>query len=471
MDGVRGRGRLKVPARASLWYIASSAVARSISVVGTPIFTRLLTPAEYGVFPHYMTYFSLFSAIATLELSGSVILRGMQRFANGRDRLVSGAVGLCGLCWAVFSLGYFGLSLAVGDISGLGGTMTAVLLVHVLFNAIISIYTARLRYEYKYRAVAAVNLASAFLSPILAITLISVTNAGGSARPYAAAVSAAVIAIPFLIIILRRSGRFYDGEVWKFLLKFNLPLLPHYLSAALILRIGEVVLSRVHGSAALAKYSVAMSVGLSLTVITNGMLSALSPWMLRRVEAGEIGESRSLLWLATRLLTLLCLLVLAVAPEMIRIVCPPEYHDALFAVYPLALSVIPTFLSNAIASGEMYFERSAVTSVPTVISAVLCVGLTLLLIPYTDYRLTAVLLLAAYLVMCALNCVLFRRLSGQRPLYYGRTALLLVGAVVYAGLIFLLRDSFAARVALALPLIVLLIPVGRALYEKVKENG
>lgn len=470
MDGVRRQGRLRVPARASLWYIASSAVARSVSVVGTPIFTRLLTPAEYGVFPQYMTYFSLFSAVATLELSGSVILRGMQRFADGRDRLVSGAVGLCATVWAVFSLGYFALAAAVGELTGLGAGMAAVMLLHVLLNAIISIYTTRLRYEYKYRAVAAVNITSALLSPLLAITMISLTGAGGRARPIAAAVSAGVIALPFLFIILRRSRRVYDGEVWKFLLKFNLPLLPHYLSAAAILRIGEVVLARVHGSAALARYSVAMSVGLSLTVITNGMLSALSPWMLRRVEAGRISESRSLLWQATRLLSLICLLVLTVVPETIRIVSPPEYHDALFAVYPLALSVIPTFLSNAIAAGEMYYERSAMTSVPTVISALVCVGLTLLLIPYTDYRLTAVLLLVAYLVMCALNCLLFHRLSGERAIYYGRTALLLVGTVVYAGLIFALRDSFPARMVLTLPPLLLLIPTGRGLYARVREK-
>ena len=379
MDEARRRNIIRVPAKASIWYIASSAVARSVSVVGTPIFTRLLSAKEYGIFPQYTTYLSLFSVVATLELSGGVILRGLQKFEERRSEFISCAIGLLALVWALISAAILSFSAIFGDFTGLGGGLLSLMLFHVLLNAIISVYTSEARFSYKYRAVAATNITVAILTPLVAVLLIRAFSLGGVGRIYASLFSATVVALPFLFIIFKRSKRIYDNEIWRFLLRFSLPFLPHYLSAAIIIRIGEVMLSKVHGSEALAKYSVAMSVGLSLSVITNGLLSALSPWMLRRVRAGEIWRSRSLLFLATRGLSIVTLLVLSIVPETIRIVAPPEYHDCLFAVYPLALSVIPTFLSNAIVAGEMYFERSAATSLPTVVAAIVTVALTTLL--------------------------------------------------------------------------------------------
>lgn len=470
MDGVKGRARLRIPARASIWYIVSSALARSVSVVGTPIFTRLLSAGEYGAFPQYMTFFSLFSVVVTLELSGGVILRGLQKFDKRRDEFISCATGLIFVVWAVFSLLFFTFFGIFGDFTGLGKQLFAVMLVHILLNSVAAVYTAEARFSYKYRAVAFINIITSLLSPTISILLITGLSLGGEGRIYAALLTAGIIAIPLLFIIFGRSQRVYDGEIWRFLLRFSLPLLPHYLSAAVIIRVGEVALARIHGSEALAKYSVAMSVGLSLTVITNGLLSALSPWMLRRVRAGEIEKSRSVLLLATAGLSLVTLLILAIVPETILIVAPPEYHDCLFAVYPLALSVVPTFLSNAVVAGEMYFERSGMTSLPTVIAATVTVLFTLIFSRFIDYRMVAVFVPIAYVITCVLNCVIFYRLSKKVPIVWGKTLLLYVFTVVYAFLIFAFRESISIRILLTVPLIFPLIYAGRELYSIIKEN-
>ena len=470
MDKVRGRNIIRVPAKASIWYIASSAVARSVSVVGTPIFTRLLTAREYGIFPQYTTYLSLFTVVATLELSGGVILRGLQKFEDRRAEFISCAIGLIATVWAVTSAVILSFSAIFGDFTGLGNRVLWLMLFHVLLNAIISVYTAEARYSYKYRAVAATNIVIAILTPLVAVLLISAFSVGGVGRIYASLFSATVVTLPFLFIIFERSKRLYDGEIWRYLLRFSIPFLPHYFSAAIIIRIGEVMLSRVHGSEALAKYSVAMSVGLSLSVITNGVLSALSPWMLRRVRAGDIRQSRSLLFVATRGLSIVTLLVLSIVPETIRIVAPPEYHDCLFAVYPLALSVLPTFLSNAIVAGEMYFERSAVASLPTVVAAIVTVVLTTLFSPFIDYRAVAVFLPIAYVITCSLNCLVFKKMSGEMPILIGKSAIIYLLTVGYALLIFAFRELFWVRAILALPLVFPLFSTAKETLSTIREK-
>ena len=469
MDKAKGRVALRVPARASLWYIASSAVARSVSVVGTPIFTRLLDAEEYGIFPHYMAYFSVLSVIATLELTGAVILPGLQKFEHKRERVLSSAIGLTGAVWAAIFILYFTFSAIFGNFTGLSDEMMVTMLLHILLNAIISIYTAQARFLYRYKTVALTNLLTALMTPLLSILLITRFGTGGVGRIYGAVISTALLALPFLFIIFKRSPAIYDGEIWRFLLRFNLPLLPHYIASSVIIRAGEVALSHTHGTVALAKYSVSMSVGLSLTVITNGILSALSPWMLRRVGRGEFKESRELLTGAVKLLCGVCLIILAIVPETIKIVSPPEYHDCLFAVYPLALSVIPSFLTSAITAGEGYYERSGATSIPTVIAAVVTVVLTVLLAPFIDYRLIALFVPVAYTLTCVLNTLLFKRLSGELPIEPHKCVLFYLFTVIYAGGIFMLRESLALRLLAVVPILFPLFSEGKRIYAKIKE--
>ena len=158
MDGVKRRTFLRVPAKASVWYIASSALARSVSVVGTPIFTRLLSAGEYGIFPQYATFLSLFSVVATLEISGGAILRGIQKFEKRREQFVSCAIGLIVVVWSVISALILSFSAIFGDFTGLGIRLVFIMLIHILLNAIISIYTAEARFSYKYRSVAIANI-------------------------------------------------------------------------------------------------------------------------------------------------------------------------------------------------------------------------------------------------------------------------------------------------------------------------
>ena len=470
MEEAKRKSRIKLPARASIWYILSSAVARSVGVLGTPIFTRLLTPAEYGMFPLYNTWLTLFSAVLTLELTGGVLIRGLQKYEGRRAEFLSVALGLCLTVSILGGAVYLALYDGVRELTGLDLTLGAVMLFHIMLNAIVSFYTAERRYCYSYKSVALINLTSAFGIPLLSIALIVLTPYHAEARIIASAVLAGLIGIPLLTVILRRGRKIFDLEIWRYLLKFNLPLLPHYLSVAVIMRVGEITVERVYGVETLGKYAVSMSVGLSLTMLTGGLLSALAPWLLRRMRAAELSRIRELLYILTRGLCLVCLIILSVAPETVAIVTPPEYHECLPAVYPMALSVIPMFLSSAMTSGQMYYERSGISSLPAVLAAALSVALSLTVLPHVDYRFASVLVLFSYLVMAVLNALIFKRLSGEYPVFVKKTAIALLITLLYAAGLLLLRGVLLSRLLLALPLLPMLAVTAKSAWREIKEK-
>ena len=51
--------QMQLPAKAAIWFLICSFLQKGISVITTPIFTRLLTTAEYGQYNVFNSWFSI----------------------------------------------------------------------------------------------------------------------------------------------------------------------------------------------------------------------------------------------------------------------------------------------------------------------------------------------------------------------------------------------------------------------------
>lgn len=469
MENAKKRTVLKIPAKASAWYVASSAVSRAIGALATPIFTRLLTPEEYGIYPLYNTWLGVISVVVTLELTGAAFYRGLQKHEDEPERFISSTLGLIFTLALAFGTIYAIFYRTINGIIGLSTPMVSLMLTQILASAILSLYTAKARFEYKYKTVAAINILTSIGSPLLAVFLISKAGVGGEARIIASSLVLALISIPIAFKILSASGAVFSPTTWKYLLRHAVPMLPHYLSTSLILKVGEIGINRIYGKEALGKFSVALSVGMSMTVVTGGLLSALSPWIIRRVKDGSYEKVRELLLVLTKLIALSSLWLLAFAPEVMAILASASYGTALPAVYPIALSLIPTFLSGAIVSGSVYFEKSRLTALPSVIAATLSVLLTVIVLPIADYRYVSLFLLASYTVLAALNTLIFKRMANESPINVRGTLFVFLGACAYGALLFIFRGALLSRFFFTLPLALPLLSVCREALRLIKE--
>lgn len=468
MENIKKRASLKLPARAGVWNIISGLIARGVGVVGTPLFTRLLTPAEYGLYPHYTTWLSVLTALVTAGLTGSAIYRGLQKYSSRREEFISAATGLALTLSSALILIGIPLGSYLTFITGLDGTILLALGAEIAFSSAVALRSAILRYHYKYKSLALINLFSAVGTPLLSVMLVLLTPYRAEARIIGSLIATLIVALP-AILYAARQGSLFDLGIWRYLARVNLPLVPHYLSSALILRISEIVIGREHGNAALAKYSVGISVGLALTFISNALSQASAPWILRKVSAGEHEKVRELITPALGALIAVSVILLSAAPEILAVITPPEYNDALPTVYPLALSVSAIFLSNVISSAEAYYERSARVALPTVLTAVASVGVAVIILPTVDYRLCALFTLGAYLMLVSLSSLTFKKISGERIVDGKKCALLFAFGVFYASLMFIFRSVLISRVLLAIPLFPTLYSLTKRVYGEIRE--
>ena len=446
--------KLNKPATASLWYFFATVLSRGIGMLGTPIFTRLLSAQDFGLYALFLSVCTVVGVPLSLELSGAVCYTALQKFSNKKESLMASASTITFLLGSGYIISFLALTPLISAITGIDGYLIPLIPFFSLCTAIISLYTTWLKYEYKYKEVTFINILLALLSPMLSVLFISALGRDNDGRILGTLIINLLVALPLYISMQRVRRGLFDKKMASYLLKGALPILPHYLSVSLIIRFGEIMLGSLFSPVEVGKFTVASSVGLSLSMISTSLLSALGPWLTRRVKSGDVLKIRRIIDLSLKLLSLSLLFVCAIAPEVLRILAPKEYADALFAVYLLALSVIPMFLSGVITTLRTSFPHIGRGSIPSVLALLTSILLSLTLLAF-DYRLLSLVVLLAYSVLAVAGLYLLKKDTRILPLSKGSVVTLLFTAV-YSIILALFNGQIIIRGFLLLPLI----PVG-----------
>ena len=59
--------------KSGVWYTASNFLVKSIGFITTPIFTRLLTREDFGLYNNYISWLASITIIVTLNLDSTLI--------------------------------------------------------------------------------------------------------------------------------------------------------------------------------------------------------------------------------------------------------------------------------------------------------------------------------------------------------------------------------------------------------------
>ncbi len=466
MEKIIKRRGLKRPAAASVWYMASASLTKAVGVLVTPIFTRLLTENEYGSFSLYMSWLGLASVICSAVSSGSVIYKGLEKFRDERDRFISSAMGVLLAFCAVICL----LLFAFSQVIGLSYGLVALMSVQLFCDTAVGVSMSEKRYSYDYIKVAALTLMQAVVSPVIGFILISGAGLGYFGRIYGLLFASVIVAAPALITAFERGGIPYEKRTWSYIARRSAPLLPHSVSAAVSAQADKLIITALMGTAALAKYSVAHSLGAGLIMTVTALSSALNPWILRKLSSGKREVISEVLGSGVLMLASAVLFLIGGAPEAMRILAPAEYSDALGAVAPIALSTIPAFVGSVAAVGMISAERSGGVSVSAALSSVISAAANLLLIPALGY-LGAGLALFIGQSAGAVISVYFLVRSGIGDMLPGRRlAEALLFAVLWAPALSAAAGRPLLRLAMLIPPVIVLIQSGLRIKDFILEG-
>ena len=394
--------------KASLWILICTFLQRGISFITTPIFTRILTTAEYGAYSSFSSWQDILSVFITLNLSAGVYMQGLVKFDEEKNVFTSSLQGLTLILTFIWSILYFLFRNWWNDLLGLTTVQCLAMLVMIWSTAVFNFWVVEQRVKLNYVALVIITLIASVAKPGLGIILVLNAEDKVLARILGLALVELVCYVGLFFVQMRRGKVFYSKKFWKYALSFNIPLIPHYLSQTVLNSADRIMINSMVGSGEAGIYNLAYSVSRIMGLFNTALLSTLSPWVYQKIKARKFEDISKTIYPCLIGIAFINIALIAFAPEVISMFAPKAYADAIWIIPPIAMSVYFTFAYNVFAAFEFYNKKMWKIALASVVGALLNILLNYLVIPIWGYFAAGYTTLICYIVYCGMHYVFMR---------------------------------------------------------------
>ena len=361
---------LSPAAKASFWFVVSNIMLKGISFITTPIFTRVLNVADYGTTSVFVTWESVISIFATLSLSGGVYNVAMTKYEDDIESFTSSMIGLTAFASSIVYAICILINHCIPSLFQLNHSFLIYMWIQTFTNATVSFWLMRKRFQYKYKSVILYTFSNALLSPVMAIVMITIFT---NDKAYAKVIGAGLLGIGFGIYMTARmlikGKKVYHKKYWLYALKFNVPLIPHYLSTILMNSSDRLMINNLCGAEYAGIYSIANSITGLVSIVTQAINHSLIPFTLQSIKKRTINKLYKVVLGCTLLVSIICVFVILFAREGVLLFATEEYIEAVWFIGPLAFSTQMIFVSGLVGNIIFYYEKTKSMSAITMTCA------------------------------------------------------------------------------------------------------
>lgn len=445
MKNVTALYRKMSPAvRTSFWFTICNFLQRGTAILVVPIFTRLLTTQEYGICNIYFSWLDVFIIFTSLKLPYEGLNNGLIRHEEDKDGYTSSMVGLIMVLTLGAALLYLPLRRWIDAFTGLSPLLMGFMLLQLMFQPALMLWTNRERFDFRYRWPVIVTLISTIANPLIAVIAVLCSDYAAEAR----IISSCLVQVFFgglcALILLRRGKRLYHRDYWRFAVGFNLPLLSYYISQSLLNQSDRIMINYYEGSGSAAIYSVAYAAATLMLLVNSAVNGSFNPWMYKKLKSGTPQEVAPVAAGLCLLMAAATLAMSAFAPDLVAILATEEYRAAIWIIPPVSASVFFVFVYMMFANVEMYYGETKGISLISIIAALANVILNAIFIPRFGYLAAGWTTLVCYMLLAGMHYILMKRACRRHqanvPIFPEQTVLLICAALV--GLTFVLLGMY-----------------------------
>jgi O-antigen/teichoic acid export membrane protein len=415
-------------------YTASSVLSKLIAVFLLPLYTRYLTPSDYGAAEVMLASVIAASIVIRFGLI-EAILRFYYLADEDRDRVVG--TGFASILWAatgaaaialVFAAPISELLLGHED-AGLARIAILGLWTLTLYEYVLTL----LRLEERARAYFGITIVNVLVTIPVTVWLVVFEDQGASGLLMATYASGVPFVLYRVVEERRRLSLRPDRPLLRRMFRFGFPTMPAELSLYSLSFIDRIILVRISGLAAAGLYALAIKFAQGMTVLARGLQLAWPPLAYSITDDDEARNAYALIF---TWFTAVCAFAVAglwlLAPFIVRLLAAPEFYGAHRAVGLLAtgIALYALYLVLVIILGRT--KRTEFSFPATIAGTVVNIVLNLVLVPSLDIVGAGLALVASYVVVLGLTYVFTQRLFPV-PYEWRRLALVVGAAVAVVG--------------------------------------
>jgi predicted dehydrogenase len=261
--------------KAGIGYTVGNILIKGINFLTLPLFSRLLTTEEFGVYNVFASYEAILYVVVGLSIHSSV--RSANLEFKGQIKKYTSSVSLIYLLNALILLAtavFWGNQLS--KLLDFSKIEIVLLVLYSLGSSLLALYNNLISLEYSYGKYLAASLfnsvGNVLLSLVLILTIFRDHRDVG--RIVGGTVTICLLALILLLSIYKQAKPRINKVYWKFAVKYSLPIVPHGISQVLLAQFDRIMIRSMVGNAEAGIYSLAENIKLILTIITDSISAA-----------------------------------------------------------------------------------------------------------------------------------------------------------------------------------------------------
>lgn len=419
--------------KATIWFFICNVLQKGIQYITLPFYSRILSVQEYGDYVVFISWLSVISVFATLNLSAGMYMTGMARYEDERDKFSANMIGLSITFTTLIFILYFAFYLPLTHLIDLNVKYIIIIFVHCFFSPIFLFWSAHERFELRYKALAVVTILGTLVSPVLSFLLVF------NMQDKALAISIGYISGQVCMGIfcgikqLQKNSQLFNKAIWLEALAFNIPLIPHYLSYVILGQADRVMIRNICGQYDAGIYGFAYQISNAMTMLTSALDSAFSPQIYMEIKNQKNMIAKKINGVLM-LYVAVAVMVSLVAPEIVIALGSDKYIEAKWVMPSIILSSYFLFLAGLFMKVEFFYKKSTYITVASTTIGILNILLNIIYIQQYGYIAAAYTTLFCYACFAFVHCFFMKKVIKKFNLnttVYDMKTIFIISVVIF----------------------------------------
>ncbi len=409
----------KLALKAGVFYIVGQLFIRGITFLTTPVYTRLLSKAQYGEIRVYESWLLIMVPVMSLCLWRSVD-RAKYDMGEKYNEYVSSVQSLSYLS----ILSFFGVSLIfrtpVQKFCGMTDMMFFMAFLYVFGYTSILFMQRREKQMMRYKASIFITTVTIVPATLFSIALIYWGRVEGrldelvELRVWGFYVPQVVGGLIVAVLLWAQGRKFIQKKYWKYALSYSLPLIPEALSIQIMNQADKIMIQFLVGYEYTGIFALGTTISFIIWIVEDSVWNAFLPWMYEKISQGEAGDIEKPWTVLMHGFGMMSWFLVALAPEIVAVLGSREYHMAVFLIAPMVTGTLLRFYSYIYTAIQNYHKKTAYVAAGTIVTMVINVILNYVCILRFGYMAAAYTTAASYFILLVMQGYLEKKLTARR---------------------------------------------------------
>lgn len=395
--------------KAGIWYTICNFFVKGLTFLTMPIFTRLMSSSDIGMFSNISSWFNILAIITSFELYSSISIARFD-FKDELNEYISSSLILGTILTIFFYIIVIIFKNFFLNLFNMNFETLNLIFIYLLVYPAVQMFQLKNQIKYNYKPTIIVTLLSAFFSTILSLLFVLFFDNKLMGRVYGYFIPLIIISFIVYIYMLTKSKKI-SKKYWNYALKISFPLIWHLLAGYLLSSSDKIMITNFISADANALYSVPYTLSMAVSLLWASMNNAWSPWAYSKMDE----KNYEILYTKSKSYTIFFLIIvyifILVTPELLLVVGGKYYAQAKYVMPPVMIGYIFQFVYSLYVNIEFYHKKQKNIAIGTIIACLINIILNLIFIPKFGYIAAAYTTLIGYIVLYLLHYFFVIRLK------------------------------------------------------------